>query len=71
MSDYVWVKDPGSGASGPMPKEQADQLGEAVKVDAKHPTHDAGGELLRWVPKTTVTKAAETKSGQAATDKEK
>lgn len=71
MSDHIWVKDPGSGHSGPMLKSEADQLGDAVKTDPKHPTHDVGGELLPWVTKTTVAEAAGTKSGQAATDKEK
>lgn len=66
MPDYVWVKDPGSGHSGPLPKEQADALGSAVKVDAKHPTHDAHGDLMPWVTKTTVAKQAAAKGGQSA-----
>lgn len=72
MSEFIWVRDPGTGHSGPMRKAEADALGDAVSVDAKHPTHDAHGDLLPWLTKTTVADAAAGKSGKpAATDKEK
>lgn len=72
MTEYVWVRDLGSGHAGPLQASEAAALGDAVKVDPKHPTHDAGGELLRWITQTTVAEAAGSKSGRsAATDKEK
>lgn len=71
MSDYVWIKDNGTGHQFPMPRAEAEALGDDVRIDEKHPTHDAGGELLHPVYKTTVADAAGKKSGQAATDKEK
>lgn len=70
MSDHVWVKDPGTGHQFPMLKSEADALGDAVKVDPKHPTHDAGGELLHPVYKTTVADAAGKRGNQAAESKE-
>lgn len=71
MPEYVWVKDNGTGHQFPLPKSEAEALGDGVRIDPKHPTHDAGGELLHPVYKTTVAEAAGNKSGQAATSKEK
>lgn len=71
MSDYVWVKDNGTGHQFPMLRSEAEAIESGIRIDEKHPTHDAGGELLHPVYKTTVADAAASKSGQAATDKEK
>lgn len=72
MSEFIWVRDPGTGHAGPMRKAEADALGSAVKAEPKHPTHDNHGDLLPWITQTSVADAAAGKSGKpAASDKEK
>lgn len=71
MSEHVWVRDNGTGHQFPLLKSEAEALGDGVRIDAKHPTRDAGGELLHPVYKSSVSSEAAKKSGQAAPSKEK
>jgi hypothetical protein len=65
---YVRVKDKTTGHEFSMPEGTFDE--DAVTVLEKDAT-DPGGAPLPVKYKTSVTKAAESKSGQAATSKEK
>lgn len=65
---YIRVKDKSTGHEFSMPEGTFDE--DAVTVLKKDAT-DPGGTPLPVKYHTTVTKAADTKSGQAATSKEK
>ena len=69
MPAYVRVKDKQTGHEFSMPEGTFDE--SAVTVLDKKDAVDPGGEPLPPKFKTTVAKAADTKSGQAATTKEK
>lgn len=68
MPEYARLKDKATGHEFSMPVGSFDEA-DATVLD-KDAT-DPGGAPLPVKYHTTVTKAAETKSGQAATSKEK
>jgi hypothetical protein len=68
MPEYVRIKDKQTGHEFSMPAGTFDK--DVVTVLDKDAT-DPGGTPLPTKHKTTVAKAAESKSGQAATSKEK
>ena len=68
MPEYVRVKDKQTGHEFSLPVGSFDES-DATVLD-KHAT-DPGGTPLPVKYHTTVNQAAETKSGQAATSKEK
>lgn len=68
MPEYVRVKDKQTGHEMSLPVGTFDEADAEV---LKKPATDPGGEPLPVKYKTTVDQAAENKSGQAATQKEK
>ncbi len=63
MTDYIRVKDKQTGHEFSVPADTFD--GDAM-TELDRPATDPGGEPLPVKYKTTVSKAAETKSGRAA-----
>lgn len=72
MSDYVRVKQADTGHEMTLPVEHVEAADSGSYTVLDKPAVDEGGSPLPPKFKTTVAKAAASKSGQqAATDKEK